>query len=65
MDAGMVRSDLARRSLRQGGVVVVVVVVELDPAGAAPTCPGSVRLLVVEHEKQPVAILEATTIMTK
>ena len=46
-------------------MVVVVVVVELDPDGAAPTGPGSVRLLVVEHEKQPVIILEATMIMAR
>jgi hypothetical protein len=37
----------------------VVVVVELDPAGAEPTVPGSVVVVLDEQEKQPVAVLKA------
>lgn len=36
-----------------------MVVVELDPAGAEPTVPGSVVVVLDEQEKQPVAVLKA------
>ncbi len=37
----------------------MVVVVELDPAGAEPTVPGSVVVVLEEQEKQPVAVPNA------
>ncbi len=39
----------------------MVVVVELEPAGAEPTVPGSVVVVLDEQEKQPVAVLSAKT----
>ena len=43
----------------------MVVVVELEPAGAEPTVPGSVVVVLDEQEKQPVAVLKAKSTISE